>query len=179
MASSAATKPVEDTVSKVNDELAVGSDLEFQHKWWRFTRVLWIVFTAIIVADLLGCFGRGFLANARLQTSDGAMNVKYERIERFSTPSILRVEFGPAAIHDGKIELWISETFIKSLGNQRVVPQPLSSVVGQGGISYTFPATTVPAAVEFALEPLTPGIYNLALRTPGSQELHARIFVMP
>src|SRR5947209_8369850 len=177
MASSTATKPVQDTVAKVDNEIAVGSDLDFQRKWWRFTRVIWIVFAAIVLADLLGCFGRGVLANTRLKTNDGAMDIKYERIERFSTPSILRIQFGPNAIQDGKIHLWISETFIKSLGNQRVVPQPLRSVVGQGGISYTFPATTVPAAVEFALEPLTPGIYNLALRTPGSQELHARIFV--
>lgn len=179
MASSSATKPVQDTVSKVDGEIAVGSDLEFQRKWWRFTDVLWIVFAAIVIADLLGCFGRGFLANARLHTNDGAMAVKYERIERFSTPSIFRIQFGPTAIHDGKIQLWISESFIKSLGTQRVVPQPLTSVVGQDGISYVFPATTVPAAVEFAFEPAAPGIYNLTLRTPASEELRPRIFVMP
>ena len=55
MPSQAPTKPVEDTISKVNDEIAVGSDLEFQRKWWRFTHLIWIVFTAIVIADLLGC----------------------------------------------------------------------------------------------------------------------------
>jgi hypothetical protein len=176
---SATTKPVEDTVSKVNDELAVGSDLDFQRKWWRFTRGLWIVFAAIIVADLLGCFGRGVVANARIQTRDGAMDVKYERIERFSTPSILRVQFGSSAIHDGKVQLWISDSFIKSLGNQRVVPQPSTSVIEQNGISYSFPASGVPAAVEFELEPLAPGLYHVGLRVPGSEELDPAIFVMP
>jgi hypothetical protein len=173
------TKPVEDTISKVNDEIAVGSDLEFQRKWWRFTQVLWIVFAAIIIADLLGCFGRGLVANAHVRTKDGAMEVKYERIERFSTPSVLRIQFGPTAIHDGKIQLWTSESLIKSLGNQRVVPQPATSAVGQNGILYTFAATTAPAAVEFALEPLAPGISHLRLRVPGSEELALRLFVMP
>lgn len=173
------TKPVEDTVSKIDDEIAVGSDLEFQQSWWHFTRVMWFVFAGIVVADLLGCFGRGPLANARQSTRDGSMEVKYERIERFSTPSILRIQFGTTAVHDGKIQLWISNSFIKSLGNQRVVPQPWTSQIGQDGILYTFPVTTVPAAVEFAMEPTAPGIYDLRMRVPGMDELTARICVMP
>jgi len=179
MAATAQTEPVRDTVPKVNDELAVGSDLEFQQRWWRFTRVLWMFFTALIIADLLGCFGRGWLANARIRTNDGTMDVQYERIERFSTASIMRIEFGPSAIHDGKVQLWMGESFLKSLGNQRVVPQPLLSVIGQGGITYTFPVTTVPAAVEFGLEPLKPGLYELNLRVPGAEQINPKVFVMP
>ena len=178
MASATQTKPVEDSIAKV-DDLAVGSDLEFQRKWWRFANVIWIVFAAVIVADLLGCFGRGFVANSHLRTNDGTMDVKYERIERFSTPSALRIQFGESAIRDGKVQLWISDKFIKSLSNQRVIPQPLSSVVGQGGVLYTFLAASPPAAIEFSLEPTAPGIYDLAMRVPGSEELRPRIFVMP
>lgn len=179
MAASPQTKPVEDTIAKVDGEVAVGSDLEFQRKWWRFTRVMWTVFVAIVIADVLGCFGRGPVANARLHTQDGAMDVNYERIERFSTPSVLRIQFGPAAIHDGKIQLWVSQMFIKSLGNQRVFPQPLSSVVGQGGVLYTFLATSMPATIEFSMEPTAPGIYDLRMRVLGSEELKLKIFVMP
>ncbi len=178
MAALPQTKPVEDTISKV-DDIAVGSDLEFQHKWWRFTRIMWIVFTAIVIADLLGCFGRGPLANAHVRTTDGTMEVKYERIERFSTPSILRIRFGSNAIQDGKIQLWVSDALVNSLGNQRVVPQPAASVVGQGGILYSFPATAIPAEVAFSLEPTAPGIYDLRMRVPGFEELKPKIFVMP
>ncbi|MBV8809892.1 MAG: hypothetical protein JO033_14570 [Acidobacteriaceae bacterium] len=138
------TKPVEDTISKVNDELAVGSDLQFQHKWWRFTHALWIFFGCVIVADLLGCFGRGPLANATAQTNDRTIQVKYERIERYAAPSILRIDFGPTAIHEGKIQFWVGESVIKALGAQRFIPQPEKSVVGQDGISYTFPCPDSP-----------------------------------
>lgn len=179
MAASAQTKPVEDTISKVNDEVAVGSDLEFQRKWWRFTRALWIVFAGLVVADLLGCFGRGPLAKAQVRTPDGTMDIKYERIERFSTPSILRVQFGSSAIRDGKIQLWVSDTLVKPLGNQRVIPQPLTSVEDRGGILYTFPVTTPPASVAFALEPISPGIYETSLQVPGAEKVTVRIYVMP
>ena len=172
------TKPVEDSVSKVGD-LAVGSDLDFQRKWWRFSNGLWMLFTCLIVADLLGCFGRGPLADASASTSDGSMDVKYERIERFSTPSILRIEFGQKAIHQGKLQLWASDSLVKPLGNQRVIPQPLTSVLEHAGIDYTFQATSTPASVEFALQPATPGIYNLQLKVPASPALDLRIYVMP
>jgi hypothetical protein len=75
--------------------------------------------------------------------------------------------------------MWASETLIKSLGNQRVVPQPASSVIGQGGIVYTFPATTNPTSVEFSMEPSSPGIYPLALHIPGSEGLTVSIIVLP
>ncbi|MBV9083458.1 MAG: hypothetical protein JOZ62_12325 [Acidobacteriaceae bacterium] len=105
MATALETKPVEDTVSKVNDEIAVGSDLDFQRKWWRWERLVWIFFTALIIADVAGCFGRGPLAKARTRTSDGVMDISYERIERFGTPSILTIQFGKSANRDGKVQL--------------------------------------------------------------------------
>jgi hypothetical protein len=176
--SSQPTQPVQDSVQKVNDEVAVGSDLEFQRRWWRFERVIWVLFLTIVLLDALGFFGRGWAAKAHRWTRDGMMDVKYERIERYRTPSLLTIEFGPNAIHEGKVQLWASETLVKPLGNQRVVPQPASSVIGQGGILYTFPATTNPVSVEFSMEPSSPGIYPLALRVPGSEALTVRIIGM-
>jgi hypothetical protein len=173
------TKPVEDTVPKVNNEIAVGSDLDFQRKWWRFEFGLWIFFTVLIIMDLLGCFGRGYLAKARVQTDDGSMNVRYERVERFGTPSLLTINFGQSAIHDGKLQLWVSESLVKELGAQRVVPQPAASVIGEGGILYTFPATTYPASAEFALQPTKAGIADLTLRIPDQQQVKMKIVVMP
>ena len=173
------TEPVTDSIAKVNDEIAVGEDLEFQHKWWRFQRAVWVVFTCLIILDLLGVFGHGYFAKVEAHTPDGVLDVHYERVERYSAPSILRVQFGPGAIHDGKAQLWASEDLVKTLGAQRVVPQPDSSVIGNGGILYTFAASNLPASVEFELEPLSPGTKALALRVPGSQELRLKIFVMP
>lgn len=172
-------KPVEDTVPRVNDDIAVGADMEFQRQWWRFERIIWMVFTLIVILDALGVFGRGYLAKGHANTGDGALDVHYERIERFSTPSILTVQFGSAAIHDREVQLWVGESLVRSLGNQRVVPQPISSVIGQGGILYTFPATSTPVTVQFALEPASLGRSEIVLQAPGFQQVRAKIFVMP
>ena len=175
----ARTKPVEDSVPKINDELAVGSDLEFQHRWWRWENRIWILFAAIVVADLLGCFGRGPLAKAHARTNDGTMNITYERIERFGTPSILMVKFGPNASRDGKVQIWASDNLVKELGNQRIVPQPDASTLDGHGIMYTFQSTSHPDSIQFALEPSSPGIFPLTLRVAGAEEFNTKIYVMP
>jgi hypothetical protein len=173
------TTPVQDTVAKVNNELAVGDDLDFQRRWWRFERVVWLIFLLIVVADLLGCFGRGWLAHAETRTADNSAAIQYERVERFSTPSILSVSFAPNAVRAGHIQLWMSESLLKPLGNQRIIPQPLASVLDKGGILYTFDAAARPSSVEFAMEPAKPGIFPLTLRVNDSAPVTINIYVMP
>lgn len=179
MSTAPKTAPVTDSVSKVDDDIAVGEDLGFQRKWWRFEKVLWTLFAAIIVLDLLGAFGRGYLANSEMRTMNGSMDVKYEHIERFSTPSMLRIQFGPSAVHDGKIQLFVSHGMISKLGNRRVIPQPASSTVEQNGILYTFPASATGASAAFALRPSRPGVFQIALQVPGGEKLRSKIFVVP
>lgn len=87
------SEPIEDSVSKVDDAIAVGEDLNFQRRWWRFEREIWVAFALILVADMLGVFGRGYLSKAELHAPDKTLDVKYERVERASTPSIMTISF--------------------------------------------------------------------------------------
>jgi hypothetical protein len=179
MVSQPVAKPVEDSVAKVNDEIAVGEDLEFQRKWWRFENAAWVFFTLIIVLDLAGLFGRGPIAKAERHAADGTIDVKYERIERTSSPSIFTIQFGRSAIHDGKIKLYVSNSFVKELGAQRVIPAPQETLVGDGGLTYTFLASRPPATVDLALEPAGPGYFPFTIGVAGAQPVRAKIFVVP
>jgi hypothetical protein len=111
MAAESFTKPVEESVAKVNNEVAVGEDLEFQKKWWRFENAAWVVFSLIIVLDVCGLFGRGPLAHAERRTADGTIDVKYERIERSDSPSIMTIRFARPSIQGGKIQLYVSDSW--------------------------------------------------------------------
>lgn len=173
------TTEVNDSIAKVNNEVAVGEDLAFQRRWWRFENIAWIVFALLVVLDLLGLFGRGWLAKGHVRSADSTMDIQFERVERFGTPSILDVQLGPNAIHDGKVQLWVNYAAVKQLGAKRVIPQPASSVIGDDGILYTFAASIPPASVQFALEPSSPGIFPLELRVPGSPMITVKIVVMP
>jgi hypothetical protein len=179
MATKSFTERVEDSVARVNDEVAVGEDLEFQRKWWRFENAAWVFFTVIIILDLSGLFGRGPLARAERRTADGTIDVKYERIERTDSPSIMTIHFGPSAIQNGKIHLYISDSLVKPLGTQRVIPAPQDTLIGNSGLTYTFLASKPPASVDLALQPSGPGIYDFAVGVVGAEWVHARIVVVP
>ena len=45
--------PVVDSVPKVADEVAVGEDLNFQHKWWKFERIIWSFFILVLLVTCL------------------------------------------------------------------------------------------------------------------------------
>ena len=179
MAAPPSTKPVEDSVARVNDEVAVGEDLEFQRRWWKFENAAWVVFSLIIVLDLAGAFGRGPIAKAERKASDGSIDVKYERIERTDSPSIMTIDFGPAAIQNGVVKLYVSASLVKALGTQRVIPAPGNSVVGGGGITYTFPASKPPASVDLALQPAGPGVFDFSVGVEGAEQVRAKILVVP
>ena len=173
------TKPIGDTVPKLNDEIAVGENLEFQRKWWVVERLVWIFFTCLIIADFLGAFGRGWLANAKYQTPDKSLDIKYESIERFHAPSILAINFAPSVVQNGKVALWVSDSLVKSLGNQRIMPQPETSAIGEKGILYTFPTSGPQMTVQFDLNPGTIGTNQISFQVPGSDKADLKIWVMP
>jgi len=168
---------VGDSVEKINDEVAVGEDLEFQRRWWKFETAMWWIIGAVLILNLSGVFGRGPLAHAQMSNDD--IQVQYERSERTGTPSILKVEFKRQAQQDGKLKLHVSQSVVEELGAQRVIPSPLDSAIGDGGLTYTFSAEKPPGSVEFALQPPRPGIYSFTLQVPGSSALTARVVVMP
>jgi hypothetical protein len=175
----AVTNPVEDSVPKIDNEVAVGENLEFQRKWWWFEGIVWRVFLVILVCDLLGLFGRGWLASAKRSTPDNMLTVNYERIERASTPSVMTLTFSPAAIHDGRIRVFLSESIVKPLGAQRISPQPLISALSEGGVTYTFPANSAPATAEITLQPSFPGPHKIRIQVPGNDPIDATVFVVP
>ncbi len=175
------SKPVHaEDVTKVNDEVSVGEDLQFQEKWWRFERFLWSFFLLVLLLDLAGVFGRGPVAHHELHASDNSIDIKYDRIARAETPAILDVKLAPSVLHQGKIKLFVSQSFVEELGAQRVIPSPESTAIGGGGLTYTFlTTTTAPASVQFALQPSKPGLFHFVVQVIGAQPVKGTVVVMP
>ena len=171
------TKPVGDDVPRVDGANACGEDLDFQRRWWRFEKAIWIFFVLILIADLAGLLGRGPLANAKKRNS--SMQMKYERVMRENTASILTALPENNAIHNGQLQLYVSDSIVKQLGAQRIIPQPLTSTLGHGGITYTFPATQTPLTVQFELKPSFIGTHTFTIAIPGDQPLQAETLVLP
>ena len=166
-------------VPKVDDAIAVGEDLAFQERWWTFERITWSFFVLVLLADVLGVFGAGWLAHVKVDDPATAMHVRYDRVARTGTPVSLAIEFAPDAAVDGTVKIMVSQSVIKSLGAQRVIPQPDKSIISEGNMIYTFPAGEKPGEVDFELQPSSPGVYRFTLQVPGHTAVTRRIVVVP
>lgn len=171
--------PVEDSVAQVDHEVAVGEDLAFQRRWWRFEKVIWILFIVILLLDLGGTFGRGPLAHARLRTPDGELSVHYERIERKGTPSMMRITFGPHSVAGGTATVSISDSVVSGLGTQRVIPQPAKTMIERDALTYTFPVSGAAADIQLQLQPSAAGVYHFTVSEPDEKPLTGRVVVVP
>ena len=171
--------PVEDSVRKVNEEVAVGEDLAFQRSWWRFERGVWMLFTALIALDLAGAFGRGPLANAHAATADRSLQVRYERILRTGTPSTVTISCGPQTTRQEQLTLFISDEFVSGLGAQRIIPEPASTRIGAGGLTYLFPVRDTPAVVRIELQPPHAGRFHFTISAGSGQTVAATAWVVP
>ena len=169
-----------DEVPKVDNAIAVGEDLRFQERWWHFERVTWTIFALILVADVLGVFGRGWLAKAELKNPASGMYVKYERVERAMTPSVFSIQFDRSAVHNGTVELYVSDSMVRDLGESRVIPQPEHSTIGDGGVLYKFPTQgRDPLMVQLEMQPSFPGVHPFTLQVPGMAATGSRVVVVP
>jgi hypothetical protein len=170
---------VQDSVPRVDDQVAVGEDLNFQRKWWRFEKGLWIFFCLILLCDVLGFFGEGHFSKAVRSTPDQALTLEYNRIMRSGTPSNMLLRFGPAAVHDGKISVYVSDPVVKQLGEERIIPAPDSSTLGNDGVTYTFPATNPPWDMQIQLSPKSVGTHAFRIQVAGAAPIDANTFIVP
>ena len=173
------TGKIEDSVAKVDDAIAVGEDLVFQRKWWRFEKIIWTFFFLVLVADGLGLLGRGWLSEAQKHTPDRSVTLKYEWVERAATPSTMTFNFGNTALENGVVRLYVSNSIVKELGAQRISPQPLRSELANSGITYTFPAGPGTRVVQIELAPQFPGEARFEVGVPGRDPIRGRILIVP
>jgi hypothetical protein len=129
--------------------------------------------------DVAGAFGQGFLAIGHAATSDASMNVEYNRLARYSTPSVVTIKFGENAIRNGAVKMWASDTLLKGLGMQHLEPAPLSTTLDGTGDLYTYASTPVPNSIQFALQPRSIGWQSVTLRLENGDQLTLRILVLP
>lgn len=141
--------------------------------------MLWTVFCVILLCDLVGVFGEGYVSKSRRTTPDGTLSLEYNRTMRSGTPSLLLLRFGPAAVHDGKISVYLSDPVVKELGAERIIPQPERSTLGNDGVSYTFPAAHGPWDVQIQLAPKSAGSHSFRIQVFGAEPIDAKVFVFP
>ena len=121
---------------RVNDELEVGFDEHFEHRFHRLEIVGRVVLVAVVGLALSGLLGHGPFSHESRFSPAGA-SVDYEPVARYDTPTQVTLHLHPAAGQE-TVAVRIDTGFVEPMGLATVQPRPLSSATDQGGIAMVF-----------------------------------------
>ena len=175
------SKPQRDgPMQLVGGSLQLEQDLGFQRRQWFAQRVGWALMWAAAAAGLAGFFGRGPLSTRTLSDPSGVIEVEFDRFQRAHARSEVHFSLSPAAVRDGRLQIWIDDAYLRGLRLESISPTPLSIQSRGDRQVYTF-ATESSSAVRVTLhyEHQAKGTVEGSVGVVGGPELRVSQFVYP
>lgn len=160
-------------------DLDIEDDEQFARREALAERVGWVLVALALLAALLGLFANGPLSHRSVE-SDNVL-VRYQRFGRNQGNTSLEVEARATAATDGKVEVWVSQTFLESYDLEDVSPEPESTTTRSGGLVFAFPVegTDTPVRVTFSLRPEHSGRHHGAVAVADGRPATFSQFVYP
>lgn len=143
-----------------------------------FERVGWVFIALMVVAAMLGLFGKGYLSEAALKNEH--FHMKYERFLHFGDLTSLEIEVMPEKGESGVVAIAFSNAYMHRFRIERIQPDPESSAHGDQ-ILFWFTATGTgePVKVQFRMEPQKIGALEGKIFVNGEDGYVFRQFVYP
>ena len=146
-----------------------------QRKFWAAQRVAWIAFSLILIACLLGAFGRGGYLSRSIATSANG-STDFPVITRWNAPDDLVVSFAPSPADR---TFFVDDRFYEVFSVETVDPPQKAVVVRDGMTGYVFPGDTARATrATFRLKTQSPSLRTMTFGVDGETGEHS-IFIFP
>lgn len=135
--------------------LEIDQDLALERRGWVIERVSWALMLLVVLAALLGLFGRGVLSHASAADARGTLRVEYERFARVRAPATMRVHVAPDAARGDTVVVWLDRAYVEHVEVVRVLPDPDRVTLDGDRVEYRFaaPQRPQPVTVTLDLEP--------------------------
>jgi hypothetical protein len=159
----------------------INQDMDYQWREWRAQRAAWVVFLLIVLAGLLGLLGQGPLSSAQAGEPGSELAVRYERIDRFGTPTGMTFLLPANAAAGGNAQLVFSREFMDRISIEEIVPEPESVETRAEEVIYHFqvedPAQPTEIRMDFDHEKI--GVAHGTVRLQEGRGLQFSMFVWP
>ena len=133
------------------ENLETEENLAFQHRSWRWQTVgRWAV-ALLVIAAMVGLFGRGPLSRAEAATPDGRLRVEYPRLARTEATYRFTLHVAPEAVKNGEVAVTIDAALLEVLQVESVVPEPTAVELGRGQVTHRFRAGETDGLAPIAL----------------------------
>ena len=164
---------------KVGD-IQIEEDQSFTQKEWRVQRIGWVIMGLILVAAVVGAFGRGPISRTTAGDPQ-SFAVDYPRIMRHAADDDLTVHIGAGTVADSQIQLAVSREFVEKNEIRMIVPQPESEAAAGDFYVYDFKRadTSSPMEIVLLVKPSGYGSTTTRLQLIGGTALTINQFIMP
>lgn len=162
-------------------DLQIDQDLKYQHRAWVWQRIGVAMLVLIILAALLGLFGKGPLSERAMGQAGSPLHLEYERFARFQSPQTLRVYASGEASNQNQLRIFISRSYAEATLFQNINPPPIKVEAAAQYLIYTFHTSSEnrPVLVIFAYSPQTFGRLRGRLGLGTGEYLDFEQFVYP
>ena len=134
-------------MEKINNELQIEQDVDFQRKNWKFERAGWLFMLLFVLAAVAGLFGRGGViwnTSVAGDKNDG-LEIKYSSFVRQQAPEELEINMGGT-----ETTLVVQSKDFNKIQINNVVPQPEKTESSADKITYTFPPQQTDRSVNIS-----------------------------
>jgi hypothetical protein len=163
----------EDTALEIDD------DLEHQRHAWRFQRVGWIAIGVLLLAAVLGLFGKGPLSRSVIADSRHRIIIEYDRIARYETAFRLVIQLEALPESPRTARLWIDPRYARSLRIEQIAPDADRTETGADGLTYVFHVSAAPAIITVTGTMQDVGWVHGRVGTGPGDAVDFRQFVFP
>ncbi|GBD16097.1 hypothetical protein HRbin26_00992 [bacterium HR26] len=162
-------------------ELEIEEDLDFQRRMWRVQQIGWALLVLVVVAALLGLFGKGPLSRAVAGGTGVSFTVEYERFGRYKAPMRMTVHIGPGVAQQGQIRLWLAREYLDAVQIQQIVPEPVDVLSQEDGTTYVIQVadSSAPTTVTFDVLAERFGLQVVQIRLGEGQPVRFRQLIYP
>ena len=130
--------------------------------------------TLLVLAGAAGAFGRGPFARAR--TSAPPIEVEYDRVVRYQTPTRIAINV-PADSRGTRV--FVNRALLDRVQLQSVVPQPVGAEPRTDGAILLFAPTGGPGRITLIAQPSSLGLTSDAVSVDGAGTAAFHQFVLP
>ncbi|HVE78771.1 MAG TPA: hypothetical protein VNA89_07910 [Gemmatimonadaceae bacterium] len=148
---------------------------------WRVQRVGWVVMALLVAAALAGAFGRGPLAEAKVRSPSGLLEVDYQRLTRHESSAAIDVAIDAARLPTREARLWVDREYLSGVSLDRVVPEPERSETGRDRVTMVFPIASGErtARVQLQMKVGDPWLRRIRMGVEGGDSVEVTQFVYP
>lgn len=160
-------------------DLDILEDVPHQQLEWKLEWAGWLLMTVLVFGNLLGFFGHGIFNDAHVGDPGAALQVDYQKRERYKAVSFITLHIDPALAGTSP-RVTIGDDFISKVRITEIVPEPESVEVGAGHQVYQFSLLAgEPVDVRIFFEPFDAGTSLTRIGLEDTLQYEFRQFFFP